>query len=139
MGKIQWDESLSIGVPVIDEQHKTWIQYLGDVSTAIADVQGPQRVAEALGFLLDYTSVHFSTEEKAMANAQYPGMEAHLAAHAQLKATLADLEEEFREEGATHLLAESVGTFMSNWLAAHIKQVDVPFGAFLREKGVTLA
>ncbi len=139
MRKIEWDESLSIGVPLIDEQHKTWIKCLADVSAAVELVQGPQRIAEALGFLLDYTRTHFATEEKAMEDNQYAGLADHRAKHEQLKKTLADLEEEYKEEGATHILAESVGNFMANWLVTHIKEVDLTFGAFLREKGVVLA
>lgn len=139
MGKIQWDESLSIGVPPIDEQHKTWIKCLADVSAAVELVQGPQRIAEALGFLLDYTNTHFATEEKAMADHQYAGLADHRAKHEQLRKTLADLEEEYKEDGATHILAESIGKFMATWLVTHIKEVDLKFGSFLREKGIVLA
>ncbi len=139
MRKIQWDESLSIGVPLIDEQHKIWIKHLSDVAVAIEAIQGPRRVAEALGFLLEYTGTHFATEEKAMADSQYEGFDEHRCKHQELKATLIDLEGEFKEDGATHILAESVNTFMANWLADHIKEVDLKFGAFLREKGIVLA
>lgn len=138
MRKIEWDESLSIGVPLIDEQHKKWIKLLSDVTAAIDAIQGPQRVAEALDFLLDYTDTHFATEEQAMTDHQYQELVVHRAKHEELKDTLADLEDEFKEDGATHILAESLNTFMANWLVGHIKEVDLKFGAFLREKGVVL-
>lgn len=139
MAIMQWDQSLSVGVAAIDEQHKTWIKYLNDVAEAIEKVQGPKRVAEALTFLMDYTKQHFGAEEKAMQEQGYPDMAAHVAKHAELKKTLADLEEEYREEGATHILADSINTFMGSWLVTHIKDVDVKLGAFLKTRGLEAA
>lgn len=135
---MQWNESLSVGIELIDAQHKSWIERFNAVSAAIENVQGPQRIAEALTFLGDYTKFHFETEERHMAEHAYPEVEAHKAKHAELKKTLADLEQEYEEEGATHILAESIDTFLANWLVSHIQQVDLKFGAFLKDKGVAL-
>ncbi len=68
----------------------------------------------------------------------YPGLEDHKTKHQELKDTLADLEQDFGEEGATPALAEAINTFLGNWLVKHIKSVDVEFGAFLKEKGIAL-
>jgi hemerythrin len=134
MGLMQWDDSLSVGVELIDEQHKTWIQRFNDVSAAIEAMHGPQRIAEALGFLRDYTLFHFATEERSMAEHAYPEAEVHKTKHEELKHTLGDLESEYQEEGATHILADSIDTFMTNWLVTHIREVDMKFGAFLKDK-----
>ena len=45
---------------------------------------------------------------------------------------------DFREEGATYTLAESLNTLLGNWLIKHIKAVDQEFGTFLKEKGITI-
>jgi hemerythrin-like metal-binding protein len=138
MAKMEWTTDLSVGVDLIDEQHKNWIQRFNDVSAAIEAMQGPARVAEALDFLSTYTLFHFATEEKYMDRSAYPDADAHKAKHAELRKTLADLNEEFEEEGATHILAESINSFVGNWLVNHIQEVDTKFGAFLREKGVVV-
>jgi len=138
MAKFAWDNSLSVGVAAIDNQHQMWIRRLGDIAEAIETFQGPQRVGEALGFLIDYTDFHFATEENAMDATQYPDMANHKARHAELRTTLAQLEDEFQEDGATHILADSVNTLIFNWLTNHIREVDVQFGAFLKERGYTL-
>jgi hemerythrin-like metal-binding protein len=136
---MEWNDNLAIGVDLIDGQHKTWIERVNAVSTAIEKLQGPQRIAEALQFLGEYTQFHFATEERCMTEHGYPQAEAHKAKHEELKKTLADLEEEYNEEGATHILAESIDTFLSNWLVRHILDVDQAFGAFLKEKGISLS
>jgi hemerythrin len=138
MSKMKWDESLSIGVELIDEQHQNWIERLGNVQSAIEDHRGMPHVANALDFLVDYTQFHFSTEEKYMSETGYPGLEDHRAKHEELKATLDDLVEDFRDYGVTEKLSRAIGTFLGNWLRDHIRVVDQAFAAFLKEKKIRL-
>jgi hemerythrin len=138
MNKMKWDESLSIGVELIDEQHKKWIERLGDVQSAIEDHRGMPHVANALDFLVDYTRFHFSTEEKYMSGTGYSELENHRAKHDELKDTLDDLIRDFRDYGVTEKLSRAIGTFLDNWLRDHIQVVDQAFAAFLKEKKIQL-
>jgi hemerythrin len=138
MSKMKWDESLSVGVALIDEQHKKWIEHLGNVQSAIEDHRGMPHVANALDFLVDYTQFHFSTEEKYMAETGYPERESHQAKHEELRNTLADLITDFRDYGVTENLSRAIGTLLGNWLKDHIRVVDQSFAAFLREKKIRL-
>ncbi len=135
MVKIEWDDSLSVGIPLIDEQHKMLIQRLQALVHAIETFQSVTEIVKTLDFLIEYTNFHFSTEEKHMNETQYPGLTYHQTQHEEFKATLRDLTVDFEEDGATRALAESVNTFLMNWLVTHIKSVDVQFGTFLMEKG----
>jgi hemerythrin len=139
MEKIEWSDTLSVGVELIDEQHQMLIQRLNDMTSAIEESKGPNEIARTLDFLIEYTDFHFSTEEKHMRANSYPALDEHLSMHEEFKSTLANLERDFKEDGATHLLAESIDTFLVNWLVKHISGIDVKFGAFLEEKGITLA
>jgi hemerythrin len=138
MKKITWDDSLDVGVGLINEQHKMLIQKLNDMTQAIEDSKGPTEIARTLAFLIEYTDFHFSTEEKHMRELDYPGLDDHIEKHEEFKGTLANLENDYREEGATQLLAESIDTFLVNWLISHISSVDVQFGTFLKNRGITL-
>jgi len=42
--------------------------------------------------------------------------------------------EDFKEEGPTKVVANSVNVFLLNWLINHIKGVDLQLGKFLTEK-----
>ena len=138
MAQMEWNAGLSVGIALIDDQHKTWINKFNTISEAIELNQGPQRVAEALGFLTAYTKFHFDAEERFMAQYDYPEAASHKAKHEELKKTLATLEEEYLEDGATHILADSINQFVGNWLLNHIKEVDVQFGAFLNKVGAAI-
>ena len=138
MSQIKWDESLSIGIELIDEQHKKWIDHIRDVQAAMEDRRGMPQVANTLGFLVDYTQFHFSTEEKYMSETGYPELENHRAKHEELKGTLDDLIEDFRDDGVTEKINRAIGTFLGNWLRDHIRVVDQAFAAFLKEKKIQL-
>lgn len=135
MPKYQWDETLAVGVELIDQQHRELIQKLDEVNTAVEQRMGGAKIVKTLSFLFDYTDYHFKTEEKNMERCGYPDLEDHKTAHGELVDTLKDLENEFEMEGAHNKLADALNTFLNNWLITHIKGVDVKFGAYLREKG----
>ena len=139
MSNIQWGESLSVGVGLIDEQHRKWIERLHEVESAIKSRRGMQQVVSTLDFLSEYTVFHFSTEEKYMLQTGYPELENHRAKHEELKKTLGNLIEDFREDGITEKISEAVGTFLGNWLKDHIRVVDQVFAAFLKEKKIQLS
>ena len=138
MAKIEWNDSLSIGIDLIDEQHKMLIQRLNDLSKAVEMKQGETEIMKTLEFMIDYTDFHFSSEEKHMTEQMYPGLDYQLKQHKEFKDTLAHIVEDFEEEGPTRALVTSINTFLVNWLINHIKDVDLKFGEFLKEKGISI-
>ena len=134
MKKIEWNQKLAIGVDVIDGQHQQWIQRFNAVAAAIATQEGPLQIGKTLDFLIGYTQQHFATEEKIMTAAGYPDLPTHLAQHRELTQTLQDLLRDFEEEGATQKLAETVNSYLRNWLIKHIQETDRKFGAFTQQK-----
>ena len=77
MATIKWDSSLSVGVDLIDEQHKQWIDRFNAVVETLASAQGASQLPQTLDFLIDYTHLHFSTEEAAMEKSGYPAKFQH--------------------------------------------------------------
>jgi hemerythrin len=135
MNKIEWTNDLSIGIDLIDNQHQTWIKHYNRAVEAIEAQHEVAQISRSLDFLSDYTETHFSTEEQAMTESAYPELEEHKAKHNALRKTLSAMTEEFIEDGATDILAESVETFLGNWLIKHIKEVDMRFAAFTHTSG----
>lgn len=138
MAMVQWDDSLSVGVDLIDEQHKALIQRLNAMSEAVAQRQGEFEITRTLRFLIEYADFHFSCEEGHMASAGFSGLARQQAEHARFRTTLADLKQDYEEEGSTKGLAKALDTFLGAWLAKHIQGVDRQFADFLAEKGLTI-
>jgi hemerythrin len=136
MNRIEWSPALAVGIPLIDEQHKTWFKRLNDLSVSIVARQGADAVGRTLGFLSEYTSHHFASEERHMDTLRYPGLDEHRRKHGELRQALARLVQDFEEEGSTESLAQFVNRFLSQWLTEHILEQDVKLGIFLRGRGV---
>jgi hemerythrin len=138
MGSIQWDDTLAIGIPLLDDQHKTWIQHLGALAAAIEGKFEVPQVVKTLDFLIDYTNFHFSSEEAQMSAAGYPWLEEHQRKHQDLRETLRTLVLDFEEDGPTPRLVDTVNDLLRNWLMRHIREVDGVFAAYVREKGIAI-
>ncbi len=138
MAKDLWEDSLSVGVKLIDDQHKKLLTRLSELSEAVCSRQGSGHIVGTLDFLSDYVDFHFGTEERYMVANDYPGYGDHKAAHEEFRATLARLSDDFEEEGATTGLADSINTLLINWFLKHIRATDQELGRFCTERGIEL-
>ncbi len=138
MTKVEWNNKLSVGIRLIDEQHKSLIKRLNDVSSAIETGLGEREITKTLEFLTEYAEFHFSTEEKQMKKNNYPGLEQQKMKHQEFMYTLSNLEQDFEEEGSTRALSDAINNFLFNWLTNHIQGLDQQFGDFLSGKGVVI-
>lgn len=127
MKAIAWGPGLVVGIPLIDQQHEELIGRLNALARAISGGEGETEIQRTLGFLMEYVKCHFAAEEGIMEAAGYPELPEHKCQHQEFVRTLDRLEEEFREEGSTKILAESLNTLLVNWLLAHIGKVDPQF------------
>ncbi len=137
MAKIEWNDSLTIGIDVIDDQHKMLIQRLNELSAAVEMMRGETEIMRTIQFMIEYTDFHFSSEEEHMAEQNYLGLDFQQAQHAEFKNSLNRLLEDFEDEGITRGLTNSVNTFLGNWLIKHIKSLDLKFSQFLKDKDPT--
>ena len=135
MAKIEWDESLSVGIELIDEQHKMLIERTNAIADAVEMQRGVEKILQTLNFMIEYTEFHFSEEEKVMANNDYPKFAQHHKLHEDFKDRLNLMVQDFEEEGATAGLSEEITSYLSSWLVNHIKGIDTELGKILREKG----
>lgn len=133
MAKKQWDESLSVGIDIIDEQHKMLIQRMDDLSRAVEIKQGAAEITEIIEFLIDYTNIHFSTEEQQMKEQNYPDLGYQQKQHKIFKDNILNIVRDFDDNGPTPELAISINTFLIDWFIKHIMEVDLKFGKFLKE------
>ena len=53
MATLKWSDKLSVGIDLIDEQHKMLIQRLNDMSTAVEFNKGPNEIGRTLSFLIN--------------------------------------------------------------------------------------
>ena len=134
MEKVEWNDSFSIGIDLIDEQHKMLIEHLQAVTEAIESSQGEGTIAKTLDFLLNYTHFHFSEEEKQMIKLHYPELDQHRQLHKEFKNSVEELVEDYEQEGAVKDIANHIRDFLFNWFVKHIEEADQKLGQFLKQQ-----
>lgn len=134
MPGIEWIKEYSVNIKVLDEQHHQIIGVCNLLNEIILAEQSQQRMNEVFNHLMRYVTVHFSTEEKLMAEHGFPGYEEHCAEHAQCREAILKYKGRF-EQGEKNLPVALV-VFLSEWLHHHLLEVDKKYTSFLNERGV---
>jgi len=132
MEKVHWLESMSIGVPEIDQQHR---QLLELVNKTWETAQGRDAAAETdatLRELCDYVINHFAAEEALMDPETYAGYDRHIQEHIDCSMRAMDFLETFSEGKSVRL--EEFLDFAAAWVRHHIQETDQTLGEFLRHK-----
>jgi hemerythrin len=134
MALMTWDDSFSVGVKPMDDQHKVLVQSLNDLHAAMMNGQAKQVTAPLLTRLVKYTGEHFSAEEALLTRTGYPGITAHRAHHADLKREVTGYVE-WLDRGDITLYVYLLN-FLRDWLIKHIQQEDRDYGPWLNQHGV---
>ncbi len=123
---LEWKEEYSIGVKLIDEQHK----HLFEIGNKVYDllenylyVDKYDRIIPIINELREYTKYHFDTEENYMLQIKYPKYFNQKVEHDDFiekveKVDLKDLDEN-QDKYIRDLLL-----FVFNWILEHILQKD---------------
>lgn len=126
-----WTKDLETGNATIDTQHKQLIKAINDLLEACTAGKGRSVLGSTLDFLSDYTAKHFSDEEKLQTQSGYPDYINHKKLHEGFKATVRDLGQQLKTEGATIPLLSKVNSNIGGWLVNHIKKEDTKVAAHL--------
>jgi hemerythrin len=129
---IEWRESLAIGVPEIDRQHKELLSRFDSLLNACKAGKGIDELQKLLGFLDEYVISHFSDEEGIQRNHRFPGYAAHKSEHDGFIARLNALKDEINAHGAAVHHVIETNNLLLKWLIHHIAKVDGELGAYLR-------
>jgi hemerythrin-like metal-binding protein len=123
---IEWNEAkLATGFPEIDAQHKEWIRRIYEFDDAVVNHKGQEAIQKTLDFLVQYTEIHFSSEEAVMAKQNSTSQEMNRAAHNEFRAKLAEIRGWVKNEGASSVEVLELMDVLEKWLVNHICTIDV--------------
>ena len=135
MHVINWTDDLSVGVDVVDADHKRLVDMMNTLFVACYADQGPTVLGPIVTELLDYTNEHFRREGEAMEKHGFPELERHRKLHEKLTGKVQEIQQSIRT-GADTALSNEVLAFMRDWWIDHIQGEDMKFANFLRERGL---
>jgi len=135
---VTWDDSFSVGIEHIDNQHKELVKMVNDLYKACKmgalnkDIVYLRTVSKAL----EYARVHFSDEEKYMDMVFYPELDEHKTQHEKFVVEIKKSIKLFEDGEAAPI---ELANFLKNWLLDHIAVSDkkyAPYLAKLNQKAV---
>ena len=131
---IVWNEDLSVNVRKIDEQHHKLVDLINELYEAMQKGQSKEFLDEIIDGLIDYSVIHFNTEEGLLEKFSYPNLEIHKEEHSLFKQKVTKFQNDYKK--GTAWLSIDMLLFLSDWLKTHIKKSDKSFSKFLNEKGM---
>lgn len=129
---LEWNDSLSVGNVLIDNQHKKLISKLNDFLNAYDNKKSNEKLVEIFKFLQDYTKVHFGDEENLMLKYKYPGYDAQKREHSKFINDLNNYEKELSENKSSLVLKIKTNQMLVDWLVNHIGRTDKSLGSYLQ-------
>lgn len=129
MSRVQWNDTMSVGVEEIDEQHKSLLNMLNDLYDA-AEAGDFSVVNGIIDKMKSYARMHFTTEERLMKRSRYPELFDHMAEHAFFVSNVKDFNQADPDDPSR---LPTVLSFLRQWLLDHILVVDARMGHHLRQ------
>jgi methyl-accepting chemotaxis protein/hemerythrin len=132
---IEWTQSLSVGIPEIDDQHREFIRLLMELDKAVHEGTAGERVGGVMAKLDEYVLFHFGTEERHFDEfGCYANSPAHKAAHKAFTDQLNEMKYRFLHD--RELLSTELAQTMFDWLANHIAKMDREYIDCFKKSGL---
>jgi hemerythrin len=131
---LTWSHECIVGVEAIDDQHGILMDTLNDLRVMLVHGASRRDINLQLERLIDFTQMHFQSEEKLLLQQGFPGINDHRIAHQHLLAKLYAALEQINHEEVVHF--PSLLGFLPSWYLDHVEKLDQPCGAWLNQHGV---
>lgn len=125
---VEWTEKYSVGNPLVDAYHHIFFQMVDEFRRALA-LETPPAMEDRIEFLVDYTLMHFDSEERWMAKVGYPDLDAHKEVHQMFRERMQELQRRYRQEPGS-VTAEEVLYLVQDWFSNHILGTDMEFKGY---------
>lgn len=134
MNEIHWDDSYSVGVPRLDEQHKRIVGVVNLLVRNAGVTVVSETISEALTRLTRYANEHFVTEEEMLRKHNYLELEDHLKLHKEYRAVITTF---CQETWALQPdVPKKLSRYVSVWWWKHVLVEDMKYKAFFEKLGV---
>ncbi|CAO3440488.1 bacteriohemerythrin [Azospirillum endophyticum] len=132
MSYVVWNESMSVGVPVLDDEHRRLLALFNGLLESGITPANREELSSLLTSLRDYVTVHFAREEAMLELCGYPELDGHLAAHRYFADEVEKLACDFEGDNPTMLRMDLI-LLLKDWFVEHIQETDSLYKSYLGE------
>ncbi len=131
---IEWEDKFSVGISMIDEEHKKLIGILNKVIYAKEHKVNPEELKEILREMTDYTLKHFTTEEAYMKAFNYPEYQDHKEEHRVFSTEI--IAYTYKVIKGDHQIVNEIIEYLKQWLINHIQVTDRQYIDCFKKNGL---
>ena len=130
---VDWEDRFSVGVPVIDNQHKRLITMTNELHNACqhSDDYANEQFVKTVREAVAYVKYHFSTEEQVMEQIGYPGLLDHRRIHTGFAQEV--LKNALYYKEGKKFVPNLFVRFLRDWILSHVAFIDSDMGEYIVE------
>ncbi|NCF10172.1 MAG: hypothetical protein GWP66_05765 [Gammaproteobacteria bacterium] len=133
MGEASANRTAAESQQTLDNEHLVQLGLADAVVQAVERSEPAEQVAQLVAQFIDYTELHFMSEQLLMRLHAYPDYAEHVADHEAIVEQLRALSESTDNDSASPLTAEWAGKLKGQMLG-HIRNRDAALHAYLAER-----
>ncbi|MDR3334001.1 MAG: bacteriohemerythrin [Treponema sp.] len=129
---IKWDERYTVDIPILDDQHRTFIKMTNDLYEGClrGGDTAKQYLLEAVQEAAEYAKTHFVVEEQILEKIQYPKFADHKKEH---EAFIRQVLQQVKEFEAGHtVVPHTYAKYLKEWLLTHIAISDKQYSLYIK-------
>ncbi len=130
---LPWSDQFSVGVEIIDEQHKELVAMVNAAHKFVVEMKEKEVLNDLLGGMREYAFTHFTTEARLMKEHSYPRKDLHRFEHNDFVNTVTQTEQALDTGEDVDPLV--LFAYLANWLRDHILGTDMELGEYLTSNG----
>jgi len=130
----EWDDTYSIDIKLIDDQHKILIDLINQLHTAFKQGRAKKQFKTIIKGLVDYADYHFGVEEKYFEEFGYEHIDSHKEFHKEFVDKLNTFQQDFNSN-KTEVTYELM-QYLKDWLIEHIVVEDKKYSGLFKDKGI---
>ena len=130
---VYWSNTYSMGIKLIDDQHKGLIDFVNDLFNHSNGKEDEERAyfKDVIKIAVSYAKNHFATEEKYMLATKFAGYAEHKKAHDEFILTVLKTVKD--AESGKRLVLEKFAYFLKNWVFSHVAGMDVLYAHYFKK------
>ena len=135
MTLLTWSYACSVGVRAMDDQHGILMDAMNELRMALVRGAGRERVVEMLEQLIEFSRMHFVSEEQLMERSGFPGLTEHEAEHEIMLAQMRDVAH--RMQRGERVQMRPLLVRLREGFHEHIESQDQCYGPWLNERDIS--
>ena len=130
---ISWNEKLTCGVKLIDDQHKGLVELVNEMFNHVTGniVQEKDYFNRVIQEAVKYVKTHFATEEKIMIATKFKGYAEHKKEHDNFVRAVVENIKEY--ETGNRLTLSSFTRFLKDWILSHVALMDKQYFEYFKQ------